>query len=80
MPAALAAVAAWVLVAHALDTYWMILPSVDRAAPRPRWTDLAAFAGVGGLAAAFVVFRLRGHAAVPLHHPHREASLRYSGS
>jgi hypothetical protein len=55
-PNFLSAVCGLLLVAHALDLFWLVVPSLgDR---RPRWTDLAAFLGVGGLQLAFLLWRL----------------------
>lgn len=54
----LAAVAAVVLAAHAIDTYWLIVPSVRRSDAFLAWTDIAAFVGIGGLWLAAFVARL----------------------
>jgi hypothetical protein len=76
--AALAAVAAWLLFAHYVDVYWLVLPALHEAGARPHWLDLAALAGVIGPATAFTLFRLRGHALVPKNDPALAASLRYA--
>ncbi len=77
--AGLAVLAAWVLAAHAVDVYWLILPAVDAAAPSLRWTDVTAFVGIGGVTCAFVAWRLRGHATVPVSDPFVRQSLGYAG-
>jgi hypothetical protein len=51
---AMAAVAAWLLVVHYLDTYWLVLPAIHPDAPHPHWLDLSALAAVGGSAAAWI--------------------------
>jgi len=76
-PRALAWVAAWMLLAHWVDMYWLIMPHLDRAGPRPSLWDLTAFVGVGGVAVAFTVWRMRGSAAVPVRDPYLDDSLRY---
>ena len=38
---------------------------------------LAAWVGVGGAAAAFLIFRMRGSAPLPVRDPYLEDSLRY---
>jgi len=58
-PRALAAVGAWLLVAHYLDVAWMVLPVLHPTGIRAHWLDLAALAAVGGLAAAAASARLR---------------------
>jgi len=78
-PRALVAVAGYLLVVHYVDVYWVMMPALrgDAGAPAPWWTDLTALVGVGAAALAFVVWRLQGHAAVPVGDPYLEDSLRY---
>lgn len=74
----LSAVAAWILFAHVIDMYWVVLPALDRAAPNVHWTDPACFIGVGGMLAACALFRLRGHPTLPVGDPYLIESLGYS--
>ena len=76
-PRSLAWVAAWTLLAHWVDMYWLIMPHLDPGGPRLSLWDLTAFVGVGGLAVAFTIFRMRGSAAVPVRDPYLDDSLRY---
>jgi hypothetical protein len=76
-PRRLARVAVWLLLVHWVDMYWLIMPSLDPAGPRPSPWDLTAFVGVGGLAVAFTIWRMGGVAAVPLRDPYLADSLRY---
>ncbi|HZH04467.1 MAG TPA: hypothetical protein VEY30_11845 [Myxococcaceae bacterium] len=77
-PRALARVAAWILLMHAVDVYWLILPILYPHAPAPNPLDLAAWLGVGGVAVAFAIWRHRGRYAVPVRDPYLENSLRYT--
>lgn len=77
-PRRLAAAAAWMLLVHWIDLYWVLMPHLDPGGPRPSLWDLAAFVGVGGLAVAFGLLRMRGTAAVPIRDPYLEDSLRYT--
>jgi hypothetical protein len=49
---------AWIggglLVAHVLDTYWLVLPALHPAGARPSWLDAAALLLMGGSLAAVV--------------------------
>ncbi|MFL6712022.1 MAG: hypothetical protein ACJ8LN_03700, partial [Sulfurifustis sp.] len=45
----LGVVAALVLAAHVIDTYWLIVPSVRRAGATLYWTDVTAFIGIGAI-------------------------------
>jgi hypothetical protein len=76
-PRRLAWMALWLLLVHWVDLYWVIMPVLHEAGPRPSLWDLTAFAGVGGIAVAFVLWRMHGVAAVPLRDPYLADSLRY---
>ena len=73
----LVAMSVWILVVHYVDIYWVVMPPYSPSGPRPNWMDLAALAGVGGVALAFVVSRLRGHPLIPARDPGLAESLRY---
>jgi hypothetical protein len=53
------------------------MPRIDPQGPRPHWTDLTAFVGVGAAALAFTLWRMRGRAPVPVRDPYLHDSLRY---
>jgi hypothetical protein len=74
---ALAWVAAWVLVFHYLDLYWVVMPVLHPAGPRPHWADLTAFLGIGGSAVGFAIWRMQGSYSVPVGDPYLLASLQY---
>lgn len=57
---ALGLIAAWLLVMHYLDTYWLVLPAVHPDAPHPHWLDLSALAAMAGTAGAWVTWLGRG--------------------
>jgi hypothetical protein len=76
-PRALSALAGWLLLVHWVDVHWLVMPHLHPAGPRPWLLDLTAFVGVGGVAVAFTVLRMRGAAPVPVSDPHLEDSLRY---
>lgn len=76
--AGLAVASLWILGAHAVDAYWIVLPAHD-AGPAFSWMDAAAFVAIGGLGCAFAVLRLRGHSPVPVRDPYHLESLRYAG-
>jgi hypothetical protein len=76
-PRRLARVAAWMLLVHFVDVYWLVMPHLHPEGPHPSIVDLAAFLGVGGAAAAFLIVRMRGSAPVPVKDPFLNDSLRY---
>ncbi len=71
--------ALWLLVFHYLDIHWLVLPAL-RSGFYPHWLDLAALAGVGGSAAAFALWRLRGRPIVAVGDPRLPAGMRYTTS
>jgi hypothetical protein len=76
-PRRLGAVSVYVLVMHWIDVYWVVMPALHHEGPRPHPADLTAMLGVGAAAVAFVLWRLRGRAAIPVGDPYLADSLRY---
>jgi hypothetical protein len=79
-PGFLSAMSVYLLVVHYVDVYWVMMPALHHDGPRPHFTDLTALLGVGAAAVAFVVWRMRGRAAMPVGDPYLEDSLRYDPS
>jgi hypothetical protein len=76
-PNKLKIVATWILLVHYVDLYWVIMPTLNPTGFQFHWTDVTAFLGIGLLAVAFGVSRLRGQYAVPVKDPYLADSLRY---
>jgi hypothetical protein len=85
-PKALSVVAAWLLFVHLVDLVWLVFPSAQMhdfgmkwspAGLGLHWTLVTSFAGVGGVWAAFGIWRMRGKYPVPIGDPYLEDSLRY---
>jgi hypothetical protein len=70
-------VAGGLLFMHWVDLYWLVMPHLDEAGPRFSFWDLSALVGVGGVAVAFTVWRMRGTLGVPVRDPYLDDSLRY---
>jgi hypothetical protein len=69
--------ALYMLFAHAVDVYWIIMPQLTQDGPHPALSDLFAFFGVGGIATAFVLWRMRGKFLVPVGDPFLTPSVEY---
>jgi hypothetical protein len=54
-----------------------VMPALHPEGIALSWLDLAALLAVGGTAALFGLWRVRGRALVPRNDPYFEASLRY---
>ena len=76
-PVLLSIMAAWVLVVHWVDLYWMVMPYKGPGF-LVHWQDAAALLGTGGFAVALSVYRLRGSMPAPVGDPYFEESTRYS--
>ncbi|HEX7623516.1 MAG TPA: hypothetical protein VF400_08095 [Anaeromyxobacteraceae bacterium] len=82
-PRALGFMAVWALVVHYVDVYWVMMPALQHdphAGLVLAWTDVTAVVGVGGAFAAYVAWRLRSAAPIPVKDPYLEESLRYDPS
>ena len=73
----LAAVGVWILLVHYLDIYWLVMPTFRPEGFTLHWTSVTAFLGIGLLATAFVLWRLRGQFTIPVRDPYISDSLRY---
>ncbi len=62
----LGAAAAWILVMHYIDLYWIVMPVLHPAGVQPHWTDAAAFAATGGAFGMAVWTRMKREAAAPV--------------
>lgn len=74
--------AVWMLAVHAVDLYWLVMPSLPLMIEghhglHPHWLDLACLAGIGGLFVAVVAWRLKGGALVPVKDPRLGESLAF---
>jgi hypothetical protein len=76
-PGPLAAVAGLILAAHVLQVYWLVMPAFHGDRFVPHWMDLSALLAVGGAVTAFALWRLRGHALVPVHDPALAKAFEY---
>jgi hypothetical protein len=68
LPALLAA-AAWILLMHWLDLYWLVMPEASPHALDFRLVDVACFLGIGGIFFSALVWRLRKHDLIPVRDP-----------
>ena len=79
-PRLLAAVAAWVLVMHWVDLYWLVMPAASPGSPLPRLVDLTVTVGLTALLVAAAAFVARGRALVPERDPRLAESLAFENA
>lgn len=77
IPGFLAGISVWILFVCMVDAYWLVMPALHEDGPHFSIYNITAFLGVGGITAAFAIFRLRGRYMVPVRDPYLEDSLRY---
>jgi hypothetical protein len=66
-----------VLIAHLVDAYWLVMPSLHQHGIEVSWLDLAAPIGIGGLWLSYFVSRLKRAALVPRHDPGLQFAFDY---
>ena len=71
--------ALWLLVAHWIDMYYLVMPEYAPGSGDVPWhiLDLTCLLGVGGMFAAFCLWRAAGRSLVPLKDPMLADSLRF---
>ena len=60
-----------------IDLFWLVMPTIHPEGFAMHWTNFTAFLGIGLLAVAFGVSRLRGRLPIPVKDPYLAESLRY---
>jgi hypothetical protein len=74
---ALAVGAVWMLAAHLVDLYWLVMPARAEAHAAVHLVDVTIFVGVGGLFVAALAWLLRRHAVVPIRDPRLPEALAF---
>src|SRR5262249_52408158 len=64
-PRGLAVMAGWILFAHLVDIYWIVMPALHTEGFAPHWLDFAALLAVVGLCAAWSGAWLRDRKLIP---------------
>jgi hypothetical protein len=78
-PRWVAGLGGWLVFAHALDVYWLIMPE-ETPSPSPSWVDVSALLLLGSAAVLMGVLRARGEAEVPAKDPRLERGLAYEAT
>jgi hypothetical protein len=72
--------AAWVLVFHYLDLYWVVMPTLLPEGARPDWLDASVLATLVFAAAAVLARACWARPLVPVGDPHLSESLAFRNS
>ena len=79
-PAVLAAAAVWLLVMHAVDLYWLVMPAASPLDAVPRLVDVTVLVALLSLLAAAAAFVVRGRALVPERDPRLAESVSFENA
>jgi len=79
-PRAVATVAAWVLLMHWVDLYWVVIPEVAPQRAVPHLLDLTTLLGLGGILVALAAHSMRRHSLVPERDPRLQESLMFENA
>ncbi len=72
--------AAWILLMHWVDLYWLAMPEYGAETPWPQLIDLACFVGLGGIAVAVHVWIAGRGSLVPTRDPRLKNSLAFENA
>ena len=78
-PLVLSIIGAWLVLAHYVDVYWVVMPQVSGAI-RPHWVDLGALLFIGGSATLVAVLRARGELEIAASDPAVLRGLKYEAT
>lgn len=79
-PPVLAAAAAWLLVMHLVDIYWLVMPAGSPGSPLPHLVDVTVVVALGSFLVAAAAFVVRGRALVPERDPRLAESLAFENA
>ncbi len=78
IPSLMGVVALWILIVCAVDDYWLVMPALQAEGPTFNLFFFSSFLGIGGIAIAFALWRVKGRHMLPVNDPYLEDSLRYA--
>jgi len=74
-PSRLRTLAIWVIIMHALDVYWIVVPAFRQRGLDIAWTDFTALIALGGIWLAFYIRNLKSRPLLPARDPRDTYSL-----
>jgi hypothetical protein len=73
----LVAISVWILIVHAVDMVWLVMPNLYPHGAHLGWPDAAAFVGIGGVFCWLLRRRFLSAALLPRNDPYLEESLHH---
>jgi len=72
-----AIMAVWLILMHALDLYWLVMPNINKLGIHLTFADIVPFLGIGGIYFGFVFLRLSTVSLIPHKDPRLDESLNF---
>ncbi len=72
--------AAWILLMHAVDIYWLVMPNFGQDGFGVHWLDLACFLGIGGVYLSAVFYGMLGYPLIPIGDPRLPRALQFENA
>ncbi len=72
--------AAWILVMHVVDVYWLVMPNCGQAGFAVHWLDLTCLLGCVGAYFAVALYFMKGHSLIPVGDPRLPRALHFENA
>ncbi len=72
--------AAWVLLMHVIDVYWLVMPNFGQDDFSFHWLDVTCLLGVGGVYLAVVLYFMRQHRLIPVGDPRLPRAIHFENA
>ncbi len=67
----------WLLMMHAVDVYWLVMPSLHEHGVEPSWIDVVTFFGAGGVFLSLLWRYLKHSPLLPVNDPYLQSSKQF---
>ncbi|HWL89657.1 MAG TPA: hypothetical protein VNO21_27830 [Polyangiaceae bacterium] len=72
--------AAWVLLMHVVDVYWLVMPNFGQDDFAFHWLDLTCLVGIAGIYLAVVFYFMRQHRLIPVGDPRLPRAIHFENA
>ncbi|WP_394847570.1 hypothetical protein LZC95_08900 [Pendulispora brunnea] len=72
--------AAWILLMHVVDIYWLVMPNFGQDDFAFHWLDVTCLVGIGGIYLAVVFYVMRQHRLIPVGDPRLPRAIHFENA
>jgi len=72
--------AAWILLMHVVDIYWLVMPNFGQDDFAFHWLDVTCLLGIGGIYLATVFYVMRQHRLIPVGDPRLPRAIHFENA